>query len=163
MLWMFIAFSTSAGISQEKEHITDIPVITACDLVNNPIQYDQKIVRVSDTYVVTFEGSAFYNPACNPDIWVKFDSSVESATNSKVLKKFKRLSDVSPIHDSKGGVTFPDARLEILVKGRFEGEKPPLRIGDRLSHLGYGHLGMYKYQFVVQEIEHASKISTKKR
>ena len=132
----------------------DIPTIAYCDLVRDPTSYNQKIVRVKVTYIVGFEGSIMYDLACGrKDTWVRFEPTSETATNQKVLKKFRRLADASPERTRGSGINYPVRRVEVVWVGRFQGIKPAQRVGERTYSSGFGHLNGFDYQFNVQRIE----------
>lgn len=112
--------------------------VSYCDLVNNPAQYDQKIIRIKAIYVYGFEGSLLYCPDCYQRefrTWVQVDESSSIYANPHVKKKFKG-------NDHKGRT------LSVIMIGKFHGKGG-----------GYGHENSYQFQLDLICIEEATVLA----
>ncbi len=110
-----------------------IPTVSYCELVRNPMRYDQTTVRVSSIHIVGFEWSYLMDDECLEQTWAILtpenpECSVDMPTPS------------TPV-DWRGGMR------AVTVTGKFYGERG-----------GYGHLGQYPYMFEVICIERASSL-----
>lgn len=109
--------------------------VSFCDLVRQPKLYDRKIVRVKAIYRYGFEWSELYCLGCREAgiIWVELGDSFESNTKKKIASKVKDVGD--------NGRT-----VKIVAVGIF------------YTDGGYGHLGAYKYKYVIDYLEQAEVI-----
>src|SRR6266700_754323 len=107
---IIIVFLILHGVpfAQQSRNSSDqLPTLTYCDLVHEPLTYDKKEVRVRAVYLDGFEASIFYDPECaTKGTWVKFDIAAETATDKKVWKKFRRFADASPVRTHGGGINY---------------------------------------------------------
>ncbi len=114
-----------------------LPLMTYCELVNNPEQFDGKVVRVQATYLSTWHGGYLYSPACEgKDKHANLDLACNDEDSCKALRK--TLSYNLPID-------FFERHGEMIFIGRFG------------SAGGYGKLVSYhegfKFQLEVEKIE----------
>ena len=157
---VFLALSCLSITGQEQKPPQEIPTIAYCDLVREPIFYDNKVVRISVNYIAAFEGSIIRDSDCDgKDTWVRFDAKVKDATPRKIWKKFDRLTDTSPEYKN-GGVNYPSRLVKVTWIGLFQGVKRAQKIGNLTLPLGYGHMNGFDFQFVVQKVETVSKIAS---
>ncbi len=154
---LIVLYLSLNAVAQTKQDVSNAPVVDYCDLIREPALYDQKLIRVRTFYMVGFEASLFNKLDCRgKDVWVRFDSSFEKRTKSKILKKFNRLTDTSPNKKSDSG--YQTRMIEVLAVGRFEGVKPTVKIGNVTRSRGFGHLGAYDFQFTVFAIEEVNSL-----
>jgi hypothetical protein len=159
---ILVASVSVLPITRAKTALADVPTIAYCDLVREAELNDKKLVRVRAVYIVGFEGSLFFDPACEgKEAWVQFDPSYEKSTKSKLLKRFRNLSNASPVKTAGGGINFPTKRVEILAVGTFDGIRPTQKLGSITLHTGFGHMNSYDYQFTVLRIEDVKPVTEK--
>jgi hypothetical protein len=82
-----LSFTQSQVVGQKK---LKIPLVSICDLIKNPEEFEGKNIRVNATYRYGVEWSELYCSNCwdrdERRIWVSFDSSFSSNTKSKIRK-----------------------------------------------------------------------------
>jgi hypothetical protein len=160
MILIFL-LSVLAVTAQEKSSFENVPTVSYCELVREPAKYDKQVVRVRGNYLTRFEVSNFFDVDCESTentAWLGFDQSVEEATDPKVLKKIRLLSNTKQknrsLHSYFGGV-----ETEILVIARFDGIKPTYTVKSQnettTRTFGFGHMGAYNYQLTVLAFEDA--------
>ena len=116
---MLLAAACFGARAQERKDDDGVPTVAYCDLLRDPASYDLKVIRVKVMYMSAFEGSSMYDLACErKDSWVVFDKEVETSTDRKLLKKFRRLSDASPVKTRKG-IDHPVRIVEAVWVGMF--------------------------------------------
>jgi hypothetical protein len=132
-----------------KPPASETPVVSLCDLLRKPADYDGKEIKVRAQYHIGFEYLSLDDPSCKDYavvttphwignvVWAEFDESVEATTKPEIYSDFKRLASVC----CPAG--WRDTEVELLVVGKFS------RAGDK----GYGHLGRYALQLVISRIE----------
>lgn len=134
ILISWILLLTLGGNPANTEEVavaSDIPTVDYCDLIRHAKDYDQKQIRIKAVYRVGYEWSEIYCPDCfnqKERTWVEFDDDLESCTNSKVVKL---LGD-------------DERTLSVTVVGVFHS-----------SSRRYGHMGSYRFEFVVKCVENA--------
>ncbi len=69
--------------SDTKETIIDV---NFCDLFENPSNYNNKVVRVTEIYRFGFEWSDFYCPSCDGIAWMNFEKYDKRQTKKKHKK-----------------------------------------------------------------------------
>jgi hypothetical protein len=133
ILWI-ASFSTPDPLSSGAYQGKQAPTVTYCDLIRNPSRYDKKEVRVKAVFRVGYEWEEIYCLDCfdtDQRTWIKFDDEVDSCT--------KR--DISKLIGAREGT------FSIVAVGEFQS-----------SGRGYGHMGAYRYQFVVKCVEKAIRL-----
>lgn len=126
---------TSAYCIEQSSPVAAVTVVF-CNLVKQPESYDNLTIRVRAVYRYGFEWSELFCLTC-PDaglVWVELGDNIASNTKKNVMDKVRS-------RDHKGRI------LNVVVVGTFYGKKG-----------GYGHLGAYKYKFVIRSFEMAEVI-----
>ena len=122
------------------------PNVEFCNLVTDPEKYANRAVRTKAIFIANEENSALYSPECS-DVrqyaWADFDPAYRRS-DKLVLKKFDELDCKQPPCIS--------GRISVSIEGRFEST----------SSTGYGHLGAYRFRFVIVRIINAEVLTTKK-
>jgi hypothetical protein len=155
-----LAFPSAIG--QTRTDFSSATTVDFCDLVHHPQDYDQKIIRVRTFYIVGFEGSIFNKQDCHDkDVWVEFDRSVEGNTNTKVVKRFRRLANAAPVRHA-GRTDWRTLMVEVVVVGRFDGIRRKRNVANITLNEGYGHLGGFDMQFTVLAIEDVKALPSPK-
>ena len=156
----FFALACLNVTGQEQKQLEEILTVTYCDLVREPIFYDNKLVRVTANYLAAFEGSIMSDSSCDgKDTWVEFDVKLKDATTRKIWKKFDRLTDTSSEYKN-GSINHPSRQVKVTWVGLFRGVKRTELFGKRTVPLGYGHLNGFNFQFTVQKVEEVSKLAS---
>lgn len=131
---------------------SETPIVSLCDLLSKPEDYNGKEIKVRVQYHLGFEYSLFDDPSCKdyavvttPDwagniVWAEFDKSVEATTKPEIYSDFRRLA----ILCCPDG--WRDSEVGLLVVGKF----------FKASNEGYGHLGRYALKLIVSRIEEVS-------
>jgi hypothetical protein len=161
---VFLVLLAAVNVAgQTRADLSVAATVDFCDLVRHAQDYDQKIIRVKTFYIVGFEGSIFNKLDCHDkDVWVEFDPSVKMNTNSKVLKRFKRLANAAPVKTHGGGIDWPTRMVEVVAVGRFDGMRRKRKVANITLNEGYGHLGGFDLQFTVLAIEDVKALPTPK-
>jgi hypothetical protein len=124
------ARSPSTGISVSHDS-KEVPTVAYCDLIRNPAVYDKKEVRIKVVYRVGYEWEEVYCPDCfdlDGRTWVEFDEGIDSCTKRAVRRRISAW----------------EGTLSIEVIGEFQSSSGP-----------YGHMGAYRYKFIVKCMEKA--------
>ncbi len=134
LLFIFIFSSCLFGQQVENKSNEQITEVNFCDLLKNPNDYTDKIIRVKAIYQSFFEISKMYCSNClqQRGTWVEFDDDFEDNTKKVYWKKLNNNSVVN--------VTF---------------------VGKFYTGKTFGHQNGYDSQFVVQYMESAEVISKK--
>lgn len=131
---------------------SETPIVSLCDLLSKPDDYNGKEIKVRAQYHIGFEYSYFDDPCCKnyavvttpfwigDVVWAEFDKSVEAATKPEIYSDFKRLASLCCASGWR------DSEVELLVIGKF----------SKASNKGYGHADRYALQLVVGRIEEVS-------
>ena len=124
----------NSEINGQEKVKDELNTVEFCELLKNSKDYDQKTIRVAAIYRYGSEYSEIYCLSCenNPLVWLEYGKSFTSLTKSKIRRRLK---------SSERGKT-----INVIAVGKIE------------SSGGYGHLGKYKYQFVVDYFESAEVI-----
>jgi len=111
------------------------PAVSYCELVRNPEKYDRKQVRTQATYRYGFEWSELYCLDClkEGNVWVEFESSFKACTKSSIARNV-------------GDNGFVGRTVNLIVVGTF------------YSGGNYGHMGEYRFKFVVNCLERAEVV-----
>ena len=128
---LLLTLGGSPAMTEEVTVSSDIPTVDYCDLIRHAKDYDQKQIRIKAAYRVGYEWSEIYCPDCfnqKERTWVEFDSDFESCTKSKIVKL---------VRDG-------ERTLSVTVIGTFHS-----------SARNYGHMGSYRFEFVVKCVESA--------
>jgi hypothetical protein len=119
---------------------SDAPTVAFCELMNSPERYRDKIVRTRVTVITFPENQYVYDPSCyrkDSLTWLDFSSD----------EPYKILNEKLSAAHKPGEPN----RLYVTALGRFEGP----------SAEGFGHLGGFKYRFVLTTIEDTKVVSDK--
>ena len=96
------------SLPELKNSQTDLPVLTMCDLANNPEKYNGKVVRLSAKMFIGTENSLFSDSACGVD-----NAEIISSKNKDVWKAIEKAR--------KGTKKEPWAfKLDLIITGKFE-------------------------------------------
>lgn len=141
-------------------------LVTPCQLKNDPVAYNHKLVEVTGVVARAFEAFAFVDPCSEPlgGVWLEYGGKSGSGTiyccgkddrhgsnlvvenipiplvKDEQFRKFDRL-----IHSPEGGVAY----ASVTIVGRFfAGEQQHLPGGTFWG--GYGHFGMYSLLAIQQ-------------
>lgn len=152
LLLSFLLF-VSFNLYAQTKIPENIPTIPYCDLVNNSVSYDQKIVRVRAKYSVGFEMSVFSDKKCSDKYsWVEFDSQADTNTQKEILEKANKLADASTKNPRKNKV------VELTVIAKFNGKRTQIIEKVEVKQ-GYGHLSGYEFQFDILKVEDANVVN----
>lgn len=138
LTFLFSLVVSSCGVLsfQQKGENEHPEQVKFCDLLHNPEQYQNRTIRTDAVYYANFENSVLYSPTCNDAqqyVWADFDPSYKDS-DEKVKKTFAKL-------DCKGPPCV-SGKVRVSVEGKFEGP----------GQKGYGHLGAYRFRFVISKI-----------
>lgn len=100
----------------------DIRTVLFCELVRHPELYADKLIRVSATYVSTFELRLLYDPKCEDkenNVWPFFACESEQACKTMRETLDKNVS----------GDPFSGNRAQLIIIGRLRGPKAKHRYG----------------------------------
>lgn len=126
-----ISTSNPKSISQ-----LEWPELSTCDLANNPIKYDGRIVRVKAKLYFFIHGFSFFDPSCadeHKQIGVKFNDR-----NSQIEDKLNK--EAKPIY----GYGMP----VIVAIGKFE-RVTPSRKSDALIDNAYLTFEIYEIEKII--------------
>lgn len=116
-----------------------VPTVSFCDLIRDPARFDNKTVRTRAIFFRNLENEDLNDPTCGIEdtyVWVEFDPGYVSA-DDELKKEFDRtLCPSQPC---------PTGRAKVTVVGRFDGP----------SGGPYGHLGGYRFRFLLMRLESA--------
>jgi len=122
--------STAVGGSSDSK---DVPTVAYCDLIRNPDAYSGREVRFTAVYRFGYEWEEFYCLDCwelERRTWGEFDDEVGSC-NKRTLRR----------------LTGYEGTFKMTVVGEFQ-----------TSRGRYGHMGAFRYQFVVKCVEGAKRL-----
>lgn len=173
-----------AAVSGSKAPVTPKET-TVCSIVSNPKKYDNKIVKVSGYLVISPEYSILASDDCTMGVWFVLEegaaqpgliATVNPAKSAKArddsktripvtlvrdssfaeLKKLLELSSKaeSCIEQLSQSGPIPDCRtyrISATFTGRIDGMRTK-------NAGGYGHMGLFKAQLVVQRVENIRAI-----
>lgn len=137
VLFLFIITQVSCSVAGPQEQgdneITDpFMEVPYCKLIQNPLAYDGKKVRVDAIYRSGYEWSELYDPDCfefEKRTWVEFENL--NAESRRILEELRT--------EKSEGRT-----LSVTFSGTFES-----------STGGYGHLNDYNYLLKVSGVQRA--------
>ena len=139
-LFVLTLVLAGAGRIVAQENFKDAPTVNLCDLIQNPSDYDDQIVRVQATYRYYFEVQELFCSDCwefgKGRVWVEFDDSWRKNTSWWIKRKFNYDDDAKTIN-----VTFV---------GKFIDPNP----GDPRT-------GPYQFKFILFRAEKAKVILDK--
>jgi len=118
-----------------KTAVEKAPTVPYCDLVRNPANFTNQVIRTEAVFSKNLENSVLRDPTCKESYtWVEFDPAyVYSSDEVKI-----RFSELTCLKQARC-----DGRARVTAVGRFEGP----------SETGYGHLGCCPYRFSIMRIE----------
>lgn len=132
--------TTAPSINQQTDVFADLPILTYCELANNPEKYDGKIVRLHTKLYVHFHGLKFLDKNCyaeEKESAVIFNPEHEDEIFNKIEK------------DTKTERWVNWNAMDITVIGKFTRVKPTRR-SDSMADNTYLH-------FEIIKVESASK------
>lgn len=100
--------ATNTALLDGETDSTNLPILTYCELANNPEKYDGKIVRLSAKLYIGLEGSWFADPNCGLD-----NGAIISSKNKEVwetMEKARKQKDEELL----------SIELSLIVVGRFK-------------------------------------------
>ena len=131
---------------------TKVPIVSYCELAQNPSRYDKRVIRVQGVYKTGFEASSFDGSGCNgvkeeERTWVYFDELYKTCTSKEVQKAFDDFM-------GQGDPTSMTERLKaaVILLGYFEVSPNYTSVNNRPRN-GFGHLEQYKNQFTAKCLE----------
>lgn len=95
-------------LPKDENNPADLPVLTFCELTNNPEKYDGKTVRLSARLTMGLEGSWFSDATCGAD-----NAAIISLKNNddwKIIDKARERKNKEPW----------DIQLNLTVVGKFK-------------------------------------------
>lgn len=122
--------------------------VTYCELIQNPVKYDRRIVRLRAIYFTGFEKQYLYDERCQEEqppvapekvpaqMWTQFDKSFVLKGDSDEAVLNRQLN------------TF--GRKDITVTGRFYSTNEQ---GDSNAPNLFGHLNCCRFQFLITRLE----------
>ena len=143
-LLLLISASTCSRklVNPRSEDLDKPKGASLCELIAKPEQYRNQTVQIEAVFYSDRENTALYSPQCGDaekNVWADFepgfqyeDASVKRRFNDTGCQRQPCLS----------------AETRVTLVGRFEGP------ADR----GYGHLGGYRYRFLIKRILAAEKL-----
>lgn len=136
------SLSNTQSPQQSKNEPDNIPTVDFCGLVRNRSKYEGTAVRTKVRYTVGPESMSVHDPRCEEEAWAEFDADYRERTKEEVLKSFNQL--MRPIRSNTWG-EFNQAELVAV---------------GLLIHRpeGVGHLGAFKYKFVISSVEKAESV-----
>jgi hypothetical protein len=121
LLLSLVSLNVLTQVNQSQK----VPTVPFCDLLRHPELHGGKEVRFQAIYRSVFEGSSFYDPACNGDArltnWADFDRSVKASMTPEELKRF---GEIFCCHADEPVYTLYETRLTvtgILLEGKDRG------------------------------------------
>ena len=115
----------------------DVPTVNFCELMADSSRYVGRPLRTQITIMAFPENQLVYDSACygkDSSAWLDFDSD----------EIYRRVDD------KLGPLRRPNTptRLNVTAVGRLDGP----------SEEGFGHLGGFKYRFVIIDVENAEAV-----
>ena len=114
-----------------------------CELITQPEQYNNQVIQTEAILYSDRENTALYSPDCvgrEKYVWSDFEPGYQYRDES-VRRKFEGVDCPQP--------RCPSTETKVTVVGRFEGP------GEQ----GFGHLGAYRFRFVIMQIVTAEPVS----
>ena len=133
---IFIFVFSACVFAQQAENKSNEQVIDVnfCDLLKNPDEYKDKIIRVNATYRFSSEEAELFCSDCdNKGVWVEFTNKYSEESKKKYRKRLK-------------GNDLIGKTINVVF------------VGNLLSGEGYGHFGVYPFKFMVQRLDYAEVI-----
>jgi len=132
LLVLLIGFSHPKQINAgaNAPTLSELPKVELCELLKNPLLYDQKVVRITAIYRHGGEElSVLYCGECleGGRIYADFDESYYSLTKKKISKLLVK-----------------EGTVRLVMSGTFYS-----------SGGAYGHLNQYRFMFRISKIEKA--------
>ena len=124
--------------SQKQDNTGDLPILSLCELVNNPDKYTGQVVRVSTTLSGFIHGSFVYDPNC-----VRVDTNTAVFFNAEHKDQIQR-----DLTQARGSDNFLEP-LNVIAVGKFNKVIP-----SNESDTVYDTASL---QFEILRIESASK------
>ena len=124
-LFVFGFLGLRSNVFGQNSKLQQPVSVTFCDLIAG--RQEGQLVRTTAIYRYGFEWSELYCPGCEGKDWL--DESQDLKLSRALRKKLK---------DTKAGRT-----VKVTVVGRMQTDG------------GYGHMGVYRFRFVVERFEQA--------
>jgi len=118
----FIWFNyTYSPLSPDKnKKLSDLPILSYCELVNNADKYDGKIVRVKTEIKTGNHGEYLYDSNCPADEKIK---TYYDATAAIFYDNSKDQEQIKQIRDKRKILRWTDP-VEVITTGKFRKNKP---------------------------------------
>jgi hypothetical protein len=155
LLVVLLALGACEAASQGPER----RVVSFCEVVRNPEQYDQKAILTSGVYKAGAELSDFFDPDCpatpERDVSTLFVPSEERVANTRSWKQMQQLLD-------------KESRVFVVVRGTFDAYRRyegPLPSDPRLQEVlikgnsRFGHLNFARFRLRIESVEFAASAS----
>ena len=123
-----------------KAEPADVPTVNFCDFTIHPRRYAGKLVRVKATLVSLWESSYLYNPACETD-----KKKIHDGLDCSNDRDCEQVGDAVRREIERVGkpAEYDSYKADLILIGRLVGP----------SHIGFGHLNGFKYEFRIRRIE----------
>lgn len=133
------AVIASSSQTQKSNNSAELPILSLCELVNNPDKYSGKVVRLSTTLWALFMGVSFYDPNC-----VRVDTGTAVFFNPEYKDKIQ-----NDLKHARGPASFLEP-VNMIAVGKFKKVIP-----SNESDTIYDTAAL---QFEIMRIETASKV-----
>lgn len=117
--------------------VRSAPTVSLCELVNDPERYKDKFIRVQAIAITLHESQYIYDSSCykkNALTWLDFGNDESYEVLNEKLRALQEPGKPK--------------RLCITALGRFDGP----------AKEGFGHLGQFKYRFVIEAVEDSKSV-----
>jgi len=130
--------SPCASLPNDENSSADLPILSYCELANNPEKYTGKVVRVSARLSGFIHGRLFYDPNCH-----SVDTQAAVTFNSQAREEIERS-----LSEARGSDNWFEP-VDLIAFGRFKKVVP-----SKKSDTIYDTASL---QFEIMRIEKASK------
>jgi hypothetical protein len=133
------AVIATSSQTQKSDSSAELPILSLCELVNNPDKYSGKVVRLSTTLSGFIHGSFVYDPNC-----VRVDTGTAVFFNPEYKDKIQ-----NDLKQARGSDNFLEP-MNMIAVGKFKKVTP-----SNQSDTIYDTASL---QFEIMRIETASKV-----
>jgi hypothetical protein len=171
-LALSLGLSAVLAAQTEKKETSNLPILTVCEILSNPLQYDGKLIRIRDVIRGTDEGSWFVGDQCL-DLFVTEGHAWPSLISLAVPGNPLQLHSVDFKYDfaSQNRLTSKYGQLKRRVSGDciawtytgvFETRKnwagAEAKTIDPLRLRGFGHLNAAPGQLLLKSADDVTAI-----
>src|SRR5260370_230985 len=137
----------------------EIQTVEFCDLVRHPKPYANRVVRVQLNYIGWWESSYLYSDSCN-DEKHKIHNALDCPGDGQCLDCQRGDNTCKEMYEKIWGALGPSMRssgdrYKFVTAYRVSA----VVIGHLIGPGRYGHLGGFRYEFRIKEVEKASSIA----